>query len=415
MRTAGLPSFFFLWSPHALQKRFELARIQLPTYRPRKFAEGQSDYPVDVLEKVFWPGLGKLAPLVLSFYNRFVLDEEAQNEMLSMVASKGMSAQQAACAWITDETNKAEVDAWRPPEEFVCPVGHIVLDEPGVCSEDELAVLRVGPERRRADDVPSAGNTPRADDAAGSTADSVTEADGAEGDTPMDLLKSSNRPCFDCVLQCAGDSDCEDKVCKDGPPPKCEVCRAGSSSEGGAQSTCSICAAGMFQRDQGQYSCIDCDNLGDYYQDQPNATACIPCPANTMRFSGKGSSANVTSCLCQKGAPPPAANGSAATPFAFLCGRCRGHCCCALCEAARDSTAAVPLGSARQIRGGMTSSPARPAPSVQKALSARWRLCIGPRPGFTLGQGQAVRPTTPGVAVELMPGFSVLDLHQYAM
>jgi hypothetical protein len=275
------------------------------------------------MEKVFWPGLGKLAPLVLSFYNRFVLDEEAQNEMLSMVASEGMSAQQAACAWITNETNKAEVDAWRPPEEFVCPVGHIVLDEPGVCSEDELAVLRAGPERRRADDVPSAGNTPR-DDAAGSTADSVTEADGAEGDTPMDLLKSSNRPCFDCVLQCAGDSDCEDKVCKDGPPPKCEVCRAGSSSEGGAQSTCSICAAGMFQRDQGQYSCIDCDNLGDYYQDQPNATACIPCPPNTMRYSGKGSSANVTSCLCQKGAPPPAANGSAATPFAFLCGRCVG-------------------------------------------------------------------------------------------
>jgi hypothetical protein len=41
--------------------------------------------------------LAKLAPLVLSFYNRFVIDENTQNELLELVASQGMSAMQACC------------------------------------------------------------------------------------------------------------------------------------------------------------------------------------------------------------------------------------------------------------------------------------------------------------------------------
>ena len=53
---AGLSSIFYLWVPHALQKRFELSRIQLPVYGKARFDAGQADYPIDVLEKVYWPG-----------------------------------------------------------------------------------------------------------------------------------------------------------------------------------------------------------------------------------------------------------------------------------------------------------------------------------------------------------------------
>ena len=92
--------------------------------------------------------------------------------------------------------------------------------------------------------------------------------------------------------------------------------------------------AGFFQRDSGQYSCINCDNVGNFYQQETSATVrrrtdaaenntptrngsllsgfrtvvafrlsqvCFACPTNTMRYAGKGSSANVTSCLCEKG------------------------------------------------------------------------------------------------------------------
>lgn len=100
----------------------------------------------------------------------------------------------------------------------------IVVDEPGLCSGDELASLTEEPLRRRR---------------AGSE-----DADG----TAMDDLKTSNKPCFECVTRCKTDEVADSveclKGCQDGPPPVCRVCEPGSSSEGGALTECAVCAAG---------------------------------------------------------------------------------------------------------------------------------------------------------------------------
>jgi hypothetical protein len=57
---AGLPAFFYLWSPHALNSRYRLNRIQLPAYTPKLFNLGRSDYPTDVLEKVAATEAGRI-------------------------------------------------------------------------------------------------------------------------------------------------------------------------------------------------------------------------------------------------------------------------------------------------------------------------------------------------------------------
>ena len=49
---AGLPAFFYLWSPHQFNVRYRLNRIQLPAYNPVLFEQGLSDFPTDVVEKV---------------------------------------------------------------------------------------------------------------------------------------------------------------------------------------------------------------------------------------------------------------------------------------------------------------------------------------------------------------------------
>ena len=49
---AGIPAFFYLWSPHGFNARYGLNRIQLPAYSAERFELGLTDYPVDVLEKV---------------------------------------------------------------------------------------------------------------------------------------------------------------------------------------------------------------------------------------------------------------------------------------------------------------------------------------------------------------------------
>ncbi len=67
----GLPSLFFLWTPHPLNSRFRTNRIALPDYRPDLFEKGRSDYPTDVLEKVASKKLGEFAPDVAKFYARF--------------------------------------------------------------------------------------------------------------------------------------------------------------------------------------------------------------------------------------------------------------------------------------------------------------------------------------------------------
>jgi hypothetical protein len=113
-----------------------------------------------------------------------------------------------------------------------------VVDEPGLCSGDELASLTEEQRRRRR---------------AGS------EAEDADG-TAMDDLKASNKPCFECVTRCKTDEVADSveclKGCQDGPPPVCRVCEPGSSSEGGALTECAVCAAG--ERGVSQHLSYNC-------------------------------------------------------------------------------------------------------------------------------------------------------------
>ena len=45
---AGLPTLFYLWTPHIFHTKYSLNRIQLPEFSARAFSKGQSDYPTEV-------------------------------------------------------------------------------------------------------------------------------------------------------------------------------------------------------------------------------------------------------------------------------------------------------------------------------------------------------------------------------
>jgi hypothetical protein len=45
---AGLPTLFFLWTPHIFHAKYKLNRIHLPEFSKQAFSEGRSDYPTEV-------------------------------------------------------------------------------------------------------------------------------------------------------------------------------------------------------------------------------------------------------------------------------------------------------------------------------------------------------------------------------
>ena len=58
---------------------------------------------------------------------------------------------------------------------------------------------------------------------------------------------------------------------------------------------------GHFQSEAGQFGCISCDNLGDFYQELPGQTSCILCATHTQRYIGVLSATNRSSCQCKEG------------------------------------------------------------------------------------------------------------------
>ena len=122
----GLPTFFFLWSPHALNTRYSLNRIQLPVYTPALFERGLSDYPTDALEKVASKQLAEIAPLVAKLYSRFYIDNAAQEGMLAKIDALGLSVMQAVCGWMRKEV---VWQAWLPTEKLSCDAGHYAMNE----------------------------------------------------------------------------------------------------------------------------------------------------------------------------------------------------------------------------------------------------------------------------------------------
>jgi glycine betaine/proline transport system substrate-binding protein len=124
---AGIPPFFYLWTPDALNARYRLNRIQLPAYTPELFEQGLCDYPTDVLEKVAAKILSELVPDVAELYLRFQIDNLAQESMLATINSS-MSAMQASCGWVRNGKNTAVWEAWLPREKLVCDAGHYAVD-----------------------------------------------------------------------------------------------------------------------------------------------------------------------------------------------------------------------------------------------------------------------------------------------
>jgi hypothetical protein len=62
-----------------------------------------------------------------------------------------------------------------------------------------------------------------------------------------------------------------------------------------------VSAAGYFQPMKGQFGCVSCDSLGDFYQDLGSQTLCKACPANTKRYPGVLTAASRASCQCKEG------------------------------------------------------------------------------------------------------------------
>jgi ABC-type proline/glycine betaine transport system substrate-binding protein len=120
---AGLPAFFYLWSPHALNARYSLNRIQLPEYTLARFNQGLSDYPAEALEKVASTQFAEFAPLVAKLYAKFEIDNVAQERILASIDVSKLSVMQAACDWMRDETNVPVWEAWLPVENATAAVG----------------------------------------------------------------------------------------------------------------------------------------------------------------------------------------------------------------------------------------------------------------------------------------------------
>ena len=58
---------------------------------------------------------------------------------------------------------------------------------------------------------------------------------------------------------------------------------------------------GYFQPNQGQFGCISCDILGDFYQELSAQSSCVACPPSTKRFIGVLTAATKSSCQCKEG------------------------------------------------------------------------------------------------------------------
>ena len=123
---ADVPVFFYLWTPHPMNARYSLNRIQLPTYSPERFGRGRSDYPTDVLEKVGSKRLAELAPDVATLYSSYHITNDVLEAMLATMDIRGLSVAQAVCEWMRQEESRTIWQEWLPSELLACSVGSII-------------------------------------------------------------------------------------------------------------------------------------------------------------------------------------------------------------------------------------------------------------------------------------------------
>ena len=112
--SAGQPTLFLLWTPHALLKQFRLSRIALPSFQTSKLMlAGQTDYATEILEKVASTKLAAVAPSVKQLYSSFTITNSEQGAMMASMHS-GLSAMHAACHWMKQPDNENTWRAWIP-------------------------------------------------------------------------------------------------------------------------------------------------------------------------------------------------------------------------------------------------------------------------------------------------------------
>jgi hypothetical protein len=84
---------------------------------------------------------------------------------------------------------------------------------------------------------------------------------------------------------------------------RCVPCPAGTRAtrDQDGRVECRPCNPGQFQPKEGQYGCLECDSLGDFYQELQGQTSCQPCPANTQRYVGVLGAGSRSACQCKAG------------------------------------------------------------------------------------------------------------------
>jgi hypothetical protein len=144
---AGVPTLFYLWSPHSLNAQFSLSRIQLPPYSTRAlFEEGRSDFPTDVLEKLAAKNLAEISPDLESLYARFTIETATQERLLVAIDAGRQTVMEAVCGWLTMKENIGIWRRWLNDTTDPPPVARPSVDEPPVdrplCSETEIILDR---------------------------------------------------------------------------------------------------------------------------------------------------------------------------------------------------------------------------------------------------------------------------------
>ena len=217
---AQLPTLFFLWEPHKFFELYKLTRIQLPMHNRLLFKEGKTDYPIDILEKVAWKGLGFLAPRVHQLVASYRLQTDDQESIMKRIDMEGLSLFQTACAWL--KNNNATWSQWLPKEDkaltFKCTPGQLV--EGNICRS-------CGP---------------------GLYSDEGTKT-ACQKCLPGFFSRASAAACDPCS---------PGTFAKENGMRKCSVCKAGFFSNQSAAASCTPCSPGTFAEDVGMNKCSIC-------------------------------------------------------------------------------------------------------------------------------------------------------------
>lgn len=111
------PLLFYFYEPHSVFAQYDLTEVQLPEYSEECYAGAESggvdcDYPADELFKIVWPGLGDEAPEAYEFLQNMNYSTEDQISMVAAIELDGLSAAEAARAWVDE--NEAVWSEWLP-------------------------------------------------------------------------------------------------------------------------------------------------------------------------------------------------------------------------------------------------------------------------------------------------------------